>query len=511
MELNEIDEIVVPEVPKVIPDQELFVYVPIGSYDTAGIVSFDPTYFIVENGRVQAKASTNLQNGTADYSVLQTPDNSNNFSVDYSTAENIKFGQGSYTMSTILPAVSGQYTYSATNKLSVVREAFGVDSFAAGGQSITTGKRAFATGTAVMAIGNYSMAEGNATIAIGLASHTEGQLTIATGPRAHAEGSMTIAEGEISHAEGQSTWSKGFGSHTEGFKTKATANYTHAEGTNTEASGSNAHSEGLGTIASGNNSHAEGEYTDTDGFYSAHTEGFHTKAGKNYQTVVGAYNEVSDEAMFVVGNGNATERSNAMEVLYDGRAKVYGEPTESTDIVRKQELDKKLTQFTNITERNQVYVKTVAGVTTLFDISDSAVPNSIVRRDANNTFRIGRTTTDWCPVPKKEMVEYVDEKIEEIKNNPDVVDIVQSYADLMAYNTSILGDKDIIRVLTDETRYNVSTYYRWNRADEQWTFIGSSEGGGVDVSVSNFIQIVEKDEQPTSELKPGGLVFENIY
>lgn len=66
----------------------------------------------------------------------------------------------------------------------------------------------------------------------------------------------------------------------------------------------------------------------------------------------------------------------------------------------------------------------------------------------------------------------LEEAIEDLKNSPDVVDIVATYADLQAYDTSSLGDKDIIRVLDDETHDDMTTYYRWNLETQTWTFVG---------------------------------------
>lgn len=68
----------------------------------------------------------------------------------------------------------------------------------------------------------------------------------------------------------------------------------------------------------------------------------------------------------------------------------------------------------------------------------------------------------------------IEEEIEELRNNPDVVDIVDTYADLQAYDTSKLGDKDIIRVLEDETHDGASTYYRWNKPNSTWDYIGEA-------------------------------------
>lgn len=66
-------------------------------------------------------------------------------------------------------------------------------------------------------------------------------------------------------------------------------------------------------------------------------------------------------------------------------------------------------------------------------------------------------------------------EIDEIKNNPDVVDIVPTYAALQNYDTSGLTDKDIIRVLADETHDGASTYYRYSTATGTFTYIGESK------------------------------------
>lgn len=71
-----------------------------------------------------------------------------------------------------------------------------------------------------------------------------------------------------------------------------------------------------------------------------------------------------------------------------------------------------------------------------------------------------------------ERVIRLDEEVQEIKNNPDVVDIVDTYADLQAYDTQHLTDKDIIRVLNDETHDGYSTYYRYNKQSDTFTYIG---------------------------------------
>lgn len=72
-------------------------------------------------------------------------------------------------------------------------------------------------------------------------------------------------------------------------------------------------------------------------------------------------------------------------------------------------------------------------------------------------------------------VRSLEQEVERLENNPDVVDIVATYADLQDYDTSQLTDKDIIRVLQDETHNDDSTYYRWSATAQSWTYIGESK------------------------------------
>lgn len=69
-------------------------------------------------------------------------------------------------------------------------------------------------------------------------------------------------------------------------------------------------------------------------------------------------------------------------------------------------------------------------------------------------------------------IDTVAQDLEDFKNSPDVVDIVPNYAALQAYDTSRLSNNDEIRVLADETRDGASSYYRWDKTNSQWIFIG---------------------------------------
>ena len=65
------------------------------------------------------------------------------------------------------------------------------------------------------------------------------------------------------------------------------------------------------------------------------------KVGGSPSAIFGRYNTKNRiDAILEIGNGTSdTDRSNAFEVLSDGRAKVYTAPQEDTDVARKLELD----------------------------------------------------------------------------------------------------------------------------------------------------------------------------
>lgn len=64
------------------------------------------------------------------------------------------------------------------------------------------------------------------------------------------------------------------------------------------------------------------------------------------------------------------------------------------------------------------------------------------------------------------------QQIDAITSSSDIVDIVGTYAQLMAYDTQHLSNNDVIKVLKDETHENAMTYYRWDKHNLQWIYIG---------------------------------------
>lgn len=70
-------------------------------------------------------------------------------------------------------------------------------------------------------------------------------------------------------------------------------------------------------------------------------------------------------------------------------------------------------------------------------------------------------------------IENIKEEIQHIKDKSDVVDVVGTYADLEDYDTSDLGDNDLIKVLSDSTHDNKKTYYRYSKSTDSFTYVGA--------------------------------------
>ena len=66
-------------------------------------------------------------------------------------------------------------------------------------------------------------------------------------------------------------------------------------------------------------------------------------------------------------------------------------------------------------------------------------------------------------------------QIDAITASSDVKDIVGTYTDLQNYDTTTLGNNDIIKVLVDSTHSNATSYYRWviTGGVGAWSYIGS--------------------------------------
>lgn len=65
------------------------------------------------------------------------------------------------------------------------------------------------------------------------------------------------------------------------------------------------------------------------------------------------------------------------------------------------------------------------------------------------------------------------QEINTIEAASDVVDVVGTYSELENYDTSTLHDKDLIKVLADETHDDAITYYRWSTSLDAFSYVGA--------------------------------------
>lgn len=94
-------------------------------------------------------------------------------------------------------------------------------------------------------------------------------------------------------------------------------------------------------------------------------------------------------------------------------------------------------------------------------------------------------------------------QIDAVTASSDVKDIVGTYADLENYDTSTLGNKDIIKVLQDETHSDETTYYRWSTSTDSFSLIGE-EGPYYTKSEANNTFV------PVTRTVNGKGLYENI-
>lgn len=183
----------------------------------------------------------------------------------------------------------------------------------------------------------------------------------------HAEGSSNVASGKYSHAQGIDT-DAGYCSHSSGVDTLAQGNYSMTSGYQTHARGNSSTAFGAGTKAYGENSLAIGQNSQTGrgATLNGQNKGYNAFAGgkssialgknsfafgedvytnKDNQIAIGKFNTLNSPALFVVGNGNSSNRSDAFQVLEDGTARIGKAPIGDMDVVNKGYVDNKISSL----------------------------------------------------------------------------------------------------------------------------------------------------------------------
>ena len=155
----------------------------------------------------------------------------------------------------------------------------------------------------------------------------------ATGDFAVSFGGKSAAQGKRSVSAGTTTIAKGKYSAAFGDNSVALGNESFVANSVTTASGQGASAFGNSTIASGYNSFAEGNSTIASGQVS-HAAGTGTKATSNNQFVIGAYNKIDEDQMFIVGVGSSDEnRRNGFTVNKGGIAYMSGDKIATEKVV----------------------------------------------------------------------------------------------------------------------------------------------------------------------------------
>ena len=199
----------------------------------------------------------------------------------------------------------------------------------------TVGEGSFAFGYKVEASKVYSHAEGYTTKASGAYSHAEGNTSVASGSSSHAEGNRTTASGNSSHADGLSTVASGMNSHASGRYTEANANCMFAIGLYNKLAD-------LYPNWTAGVSYVVGDRVMYNGFtiecIVANSDTSYDSS--HWKTING---QINSDVAFVVGNGtDDNNRSNAMEVYWDGTVKVQTALKIGNTIITEDQLQRLL-------------------------------------------------------------------------------------------------------------------------------------------------------------------------
>ena len=121
------------------------------------------------------------------------------------------------------------------------------------------------------------------------------------------------------------------------------------------------------------------------------------------------------------------------------------------------------------------------------DIADAVAGEALLRQQADNTLQANidaeelarqradreiQAVLDGESLARVNGDKNLQSQIDAIASKSDVVDVVGTYAELQAYDTTKLDDNDVVKVLDDSTHNDSMTYYRWNETTQTWSYIG---------------------------------------
>lgn len=143
-------------------------------------------------------------------------------------------------------------------------------------------------------------------------------------------------------------------------------------------------------------------------------------------------------------------------------------------LATKSEIPTKTSQLTNDSEFITKDVDDLTNYTKTSDLSSVALSGAY--SDLSGTPDLSVYATNTALGNETTARENADiglqGQIDAIVSSSDVKDIVGTYTDLENYDTSTLGNDDIVKVLQDSTHNDAMTYYRWLKDTSTWQYIG---------------------------------------
>lgn len=358
-----------------------------------------------------------------------------------------------------------------------------------------------AEGTLNKAVGRYSHVEGKNNIVGDIVYESEdpGQADIVSvlGACAHGEGQNNKTYAHISHVEGSNNTinEAAVSSHVEGNGNTSNAPYSHTEGSDNTNNSNNGHIEGRGNVLSGSLGHLGGKNNTGDG-EAVFAHGEFLNVIKFLQTAFGRYNDPTyvdngQTAIFQIGNGDSnTNRRNAFQILWDGRAVVQTAPKSANDVARKTELDTKLDKET--TRRSVVYAVGANGVTAMITYADLATTgSSIVRRSSDGRIGVAAGKSNTDAVNYKQLM--------------DAIATLQSVSFQIVQQLPATGEQNIIYLLPKSSSSTNNVYDEYIWINNSWEQIGTTS-----IDLSDYYTKTQADDKFV-EKQTGYTLSQNDY
>lgn len=184
-------------------------------------------------------------------------------------------------------------------------------------------------------------------------------------------------------------------------------------------------------------------------------------------------------------NKITADNMNEIKEVVNNNADNFDETTAATN----ERIDTANNAINNIVENTYTKTETDEKLAQKADTSD--IPTDLSQLSNATTKFVNETQLQEETTARENADNDLQGQIDAIVASSDVVDIVGTYQELENYDTSHLGDNDIIKVLQDSTHNNATSYYRWKKHTSTWQYIGS-EGPYYTKSESNE-KFVEKE------------------